>query len=223
MSIRGAIFDLDGTLVDSRLDFEAMRRETFLFARAILREDRSLLDFIDGRFTYLNGPLANHYGIAGITGEAFERVELKDARRGGVMTHGSVLTLSSYATRTSPVLRGRWVLENLLGTPPPPAPPDIPALQEANLGTAASLRTRLEQHRANPRCAVCHDSMDPIGFGLENFDAAGAWRERDGQFPIDSSGKFPSGTSFRGPEELKQVLKAVYSCGILPISYSLTR
>jgi len=187
---------------------EAMRRETFLFARAILREDRSLLDFIDGRFTYLNGPLANHYGIAGITGEAFERVELKDARRGGVMTHGSVLTLSSYATRTSPVLRGRWVLENLLGTPPPPAPPDIPALQEANLGTAASLRTRLEQHRANPRCAVCHDSMDPIGFGLENFDAAGAWRERDGQFPIDSSGKFPSGTSFRGPEELKQVLKA---------------
>ena len=124
------------------------------------------------------------------------------------MTQGSVLTLSSYATRTSPVLRGRWVLENLLGTPPPPAPPDIPALQEANLGTAASLRTRLEQHRANPRCAVCHDQMDPIGFGLENFDAAGAWRERDGQFLIDSSGKFPSGASFRGPEELKQVLKA---------------
>jgi len=193
--------------VDDEL-LEAMRRETFLFARAILREDRSLLDFIDGRFTYLNGPLANYYGIAGITGEGFERVELKDVRRGGVITHGSVLTLSSYATRTSPVLRGRWVLENLLGTPPPPAPPDIPALQEANLGTAASLRTRLEQHRANPRCAVCHDQMDPIGFGLENFDAAGAWRDRDGQFPIDSSGKFPSGASFRGPEELKQVLKA---------------
>ena len=124
------------------------------------------------------------------------------------MTQGSVLTLSSYATRTSPVLRGRWVLENLLGTPPPPAPPDIPALQEANLGTAASLRTRLEQHRANSRCAVCHDQMDPIGFGLENFDASGAWRERDGQFPIDSSGVFSSGESFRGPEELKQVLRA---------------
>ena len=193
--------------VDDEL-LDAMRRETFLFARAVLREDRSVLDFIDGRFTFLNGPLAHYYGVPGIHGEAFERVALTDGRRGGVMTQGSVLTLSSYATRTSPVLRGRWVLENLLGTPPPPAPPDIPALQEANLGTAASLRTRLEQHRANPRCAVCHDQMDPIGFGLENFDAAGAWRERDGQFLIDNSGTFPGGASFRGPEELKQVLKA---------------
>ena len=193
--------------VDDEL-LDAMRHETFLFARAVLREDRTLLDFIDGRFTFLNGPLAHYYGVPGIHGEAFERVELTDGRRGGVMTQGSVLTLSSYATRTSPVLRGRWVLENLLGTPPPPAPPDIPALPEANLGTAASLRQRLEQHRANPRCAVCHDQMDPIGFGLENFDAAGAWREREGQFVIDSSGKFPSGASFHGPEELKQVLKA---------------
>lgn len=193
--------------VDDEL-LDAMRHETFLFARAILREDRSILDFLDGRFTFVNGPLAHYYGIPGVRGEAFERVELKDGRRGGVMTHGSVLSLSSYATRTSPVLRGRWVLENLLGTPPPPAPPDIPALVEANLGTAASLRQRLEQHRLNPKCAVCHDQMDPIGFGLENFDAAGAWRERDGRFPIDSSGKFPSGASFSGPEELKQVLKA---------------
>lgn len=191
--------------VDDEL-LEAMRRETFLFARAILKEDRSLLDFIDGRFTFLNGPLARYYGVAGVRGEAFARVALNDARRSGVMTHGSVLTLSSYATRTSPVLRGRWVLENLLGTPPPPAPPDIPALPEANV-SAASLRTRLEQHRSNARCAVCHDQMDPIGFGLENFDAAGAWRDREGDFPIDSSGTFSNGASFRGPEELKQVLK----------------
>jgi hypothetical protein len=194
-------------MVDDEL-LDAMRQETFLFAKAILRENRGVLDFIDGPFTYLNGPLARHYGIPGVTGEVFERVELKDGRRGGVMTQGSVLTLSSYATRTSPVLRGRWVLENLLGTPPPPAPRDIPALEEANLGTAASLRQRLELHRINSRCAVCHDQMDAIGFGLENFDASGAWRDKDGQFVIDNSGKFSNGESFHGPAELKQVLKA---------------
>ncbi len=193
-------------IVDDEL-LEAMRRETFLFSRAVMREDRSVLDFLDGAFTYLNGPLALFYGVPGVRGEAFERVEWKDPRRGGVMTQGSVLTLSSYATRTSPVLRGRWVLETLLGTPPPPAPPDIPALQEANLGTAASLRQRLEAHRANARCAVCHDQMDPIGFGLENFDASGAWREKDGQFAIDSSGRFSNGESFQGPAELRRVLK----------------
>ena len=193
--------------VDDEL-LEAMRRETILFTREILREDRSVVEFLDGRFTYLNGPLARHYGIAGVQGETFQRVALPSGHRGGVVTHGSVLTLSSYATRTSPVLRGRWVLENLLGTPPPPAPPDIPALVEANLGTAASLRTRLEQHRANPSCAVCHDQMDPIGFGLENFDAAGAWRDKDGNFPVDSSGTFPGGATFNGPEELRQSLRA---------------
>lgn len=192
-------------LVDDEL-LEAMRQETTLFTQAILRENRSVLEFLDGRFTFVNGPLARHYGIPGVNGERMQRVELTGGQRGGVVTHGSVLTLSSYATRTSPVLRGKWVLENLLGTAPPPPPPDIPALQEADLGTAASQRERLEQHRAKPSCAVCHDQMDPIGFGLENFDASGAWRDKDGQFPVDASGTFPGGAAFRGPAELRQAL-----------------
>ena len=192
------------TVDDELLD--AMRRETTLFSRAIMREDRSLLDFLDARFTYLNGPLARHYGIPGVNGEGFRRVDITTNQRGGVLSQASVLTLSSYATRTSPVLRGKWVLENLLGTPPPPPPPDVPALKEENLGTEASVRQRLEQHRANPACAVCHNQMDPIGFGLENYDASGAWREKEGQFPIDSSGKLPGGAPFNGPAELKQVL-----------------
>ena len=193
--------------VDDEL-LDAMRRETFLFARAIMREDRSVLDFIDGHFSFANGPLANFYGIPGVTGEEFQRVELDGQKRGGVVTQASVLTLSSYATRTSPVLRGKWVLDNLLGTPPPPPPPGIPALQEANLGTEASLRERLQQHRANPSCAVCHNRMDPIGFGLENYDAAGAWRDKDGKFPIDSSGKLPGGATFSGPKGLKEILRS---------------
>ena len=195
--------------VDDEL-LEAMRQETLLFTRAILREDRGILDFLHGRFSFVNGPLARHYGIAGVHGENFERVELAGGRRAGVLMHGSILTLSSYATRTSPVLRGRWVLENILGTPPPPAPPGVPALPESQAGAApvASLRARLEQHRANPSCATCHDQMDPIGFGLENFDASGAWRDREGQFPVDSSGVFPGGAGFAGPEQLRRELGA---------------
>ncbi len=192
-------------VVDDEL-IDAMRQETTLFARAILREDGSLLDFLDGRFSFLNGPLARHYGIPGVTGEQFRRVEFDGAQRGGVLTQASVLTLSSYATRTSPVLRGKWVLENLLGTPPSPPPPGTPPLEESNLGTDASLRQRLEQHRANPSCAVCHNQMDPIGFALEHYDASGAWRENDGKFPIDSSGRLPGGASIGGAQELKQVL-----------------
>ncbi len=194
------------TVDDELLD--AMRRETMLFGGAIMREDRSVLDFIDARFSFVNGPLARHYGIPGVTGEGFQRVEFEDGKRGGVVTQASVLTLSSYATRTSPVLRGKWVLENLLGTPPPPPPPDVPVLQESNLGIDASLRERLQQHRANASCAVCHDRMDPIGFGLENYDASGAWRDRDGKFPIDSSGKLPGGVTFSGPGGLKRILKS---------------
>ncbi|MBI4905458.1 MAG: DUF1592 domain-containing protein [Acidobacteria bacterium] len=193
-------------IVDDEL-IESMHRETMLFARAIVREDRSILDLIDGPFTFLNGPLAAFYGVGGVKGEGFERVALDGSRRSGVLTHGSVLMLSSYATRTSPVLRGKWVLENLLGTPPPPPPPDVPALVEANLGKDAPLRKRLEQHRANPSCAVCHDQMDGIGFGLENYDASGAWRDRDGVFPIDSSGTLPGSGPFHTPAQLKQVLK----------------
>jgi hypothetical protein len=192
------------TVDDELLD--AMRQETTLFARAVMREDRSVLDFVDGRFTFANGPLARFYGIPGVDGETFQRVELDGAQRGGIMTQGAILTLSSYATRTSPVIRGKWVLENLLGTPPPPPPPDVPALEEKNIGTTASLRERLEQHRANAACAVCHNQMDPIGFGLENYDASGAWRDHEGKFPIDNTGTLPGGTSFQGPRELKQVL-----------------
>ncbi len=194
------------TVDDELLD--AMRRETSLFARAIMRENRSVLDFIDGRFSFLNGPLARYYGIAGVSGEEFRRVELDGEKRGGVLTQASVLTLSSYATRTSPVLRGKWVMDNLPGTPPQAPPPGVPPLQESSSGSDVSLRARLEQHRANPSCAVCHSQMDPIGFGLENYDAAGRWRDRDGKFQIDSSGKLPGGAPFNGSKELKQVLKS---------------
>lgn len=186
---------------------EAMKTESLLFAGAILRENRPILDFLDGRFTYLNGALARYYGLPGVNGEAFRKVELDGVQRGGVMTHGAILTLSSYATRTSPVLRGKWVLENLLGTPPPPPPPDIPALEEKDLGSTASVRQRLEQHRANPACAVCHNQMDPIGFGLENYDAAGRWRTHDGKFTVDSSGKLPGGQTFDKPQDLRRIMR----------------
>ncbi len=186
---------------------EAMKSESLLFAGAILHENRSILDFLDGRFTFLNGVLSRYYGIPGVNGEDFRKVELDGVQRGGVMTHGAILTLSSYATRTSPVLRGKWVLENLLGTPPPPPPPDIPALSEKDLGSAASVRQRLEQHRANPACAVCHNQMDPIGFGLENYDASGRWRTHDGNFVVDSSGKLPGGQTFDKPQELRRIMR----------------
>ena len=193
-------------LVDDEL-LEYMRRESELFARSILRENRSITDFLDGKFAYLNGPLARYYGIRGVSGEDFQRVNLTGDQRGGVLGQGAILALSSYATRTSPVLRGKWVLENILGTPPPPPPPDVPALKEDHIGTEATLRQRLEQHRAKPECAVCHNMMDPIGFALEHYDASGAWREKDGNFPLDASGKLPGGKPFNGPAGLKQALR----------------
>ena len=160
----------------------SMRRETELFVAAIVREDRSILDFLDGKFTFLNERLARHYGIDGVSGTDFRRVALPaDGVRGGVITQASVLTVSSYATRTSPVLRGRWILDNILAAPPPEPPPDIPNLDDKGVGTATSVRQQLEQHRADPTCASCHKRMDPLGFGLENFDAIGAWRTLDGQ------------------------------------------
>jgi mono/diheme cytochrome c family protein len=186
----------------------SMRRETEMFFETIVREDRSILDFIDGGFTFLNERLARFYQIAGITGPEFRRVNLRGTVRGGVLTQASVLTVSSYATRTSPVLRGRWILENLLNAAPPPPPADVPNLDEAAVGSSASLRQQLEQHRKNPTCASCHVRMDPLGFGLENFDAIGAWRTQDGKFPIDASGTLPDGRSFTGPTELKTILKA---------------
>jgi hypothetical protein len=186
------------------LDF--MRQETILFVQAIISEDRSVLDFLNARFTFLNGPLARHYGISGVDGEKFQRVELDGSQRGGLLTQASILTVSSYPTRTSPVLRGKWVLENLLGAAPPPPPPEVPELKNSGIGDSVSLRERLEQHRANSACAACHQRMDPIGFGLESFDAVGAWRTHDGKIPIDSSGTLPDGRSFQGPRELISAL-----------------
>ena len=187
---------------------EYMHKETNLFVAAMFHEDRSVLDFIDAPFTYLNGPLARHYGIEGVKGEEFRRVELTGSQRGGILTQGSILTVSSYPTRTSVVTRGKWVLENLLGTPPPPPPPDVPALAEQEIGASASLREQMEQHRANPACAVCHLQMDPIGFGLENYDASGEWRTHDGKFLIDASGILPGGKSFTGAKGLEELLKS---------------
>jgi hypothetical protein len=193
------------TVDDELLD--AMRTETSMFVEAIIKEDRSILDFIDAPFTFVNGPLARHYGIAGVNGEEFRRVTLDGEQRGGVLTQGAILTVSSYPTRTSPPVRGKWVLENLLGTPPPPPPPDVPSLNEANIGTEVSLRQRLEQHRKDPSCSPCHNVMDPIGFGLENYDAVGAWRTHDGKFPIETAGTLPGGKAFSGSQGLKEVLK----------------
>jgi hypothetical protein len=194
-------------VVDDEL-LDAMRQETRLFVGAVVRENRSILDFIDGRFTFVNGPLARYYGINGVDGESFQRVELDGVQRSGIVTQGSVLTIASYATRTSPVLRGKWVLDNLLGGGPPPPPPGVPVLVEADLGTAASMRQRLEQHRADPACAVCHNQMDPIGFALENYDAAGAWRTRDGNFDIDTVGTLSDGRTFTGATGLKALLRS---------------
>ena len=193
--------------VDDEL-IDAMREETYRFVEYIIREDRSILDFVDSPVTFLNGPLARHYGISGVEGEELRRVKLDGERRSGILTQAAILSVSSYPTRTSPVLRGKWVLENLLGAPPPPPPPDIPELEEDKIGSTSSLRQQLEQHRAKPACAVCHVQMDAIGFGLESYDAAGAWRTHDGKFPIDSTGTLPDGKSFRGPKELKEILKA---------------
>ena len=186
----------------------SMRRETELFVEDIIRQDRRILDFIDGRYSFLNERLARHYGVPNVSGPAFRRVDLSDTPRGGVLTQGSVLTVSSYATRTSPVLRGRWVLDNLLDAPPPEPPADVPNLDETKIGTAASMREQLEMHRKDPTCASCHRRMDPLGFGLENFDAVGAWRTADGKFPIDATGSLPDGRTFNGPDELRAILKA---------------
>ncbi len=185
-----------------------MKTETELFFATLLKEDRPVTDFLDAPFTFLNERLAKHYGIANVTGQEFRRVELNGAQRGGVLTHASVLTVSSYPTRTSPVIRGKWVLDNLLNQPPPPPPPNIPALADKPESSAGSLRQQLEKHRNNAACAACHARMDPLGFGLENYDAIGRWRTQDNGVPIDPSGTLPNGQSFATPAGLKTILKA---------------
>ena len=189
---------------------EAMKKETELFFSALIREDRSVLEFIDSDFTYLNENLAKHYRIEGVKGSQFQRVTLpKSSSRGGILTHASILTITSNPTRTSPVLRGKWILEQILGTPPPPPPPDVEELDEnEDANPSSSLRERLEIHRSKTECATCHAKMDPLGFALENFDAVGAWRDVDGKFPINPAGELPTGEEINGPEGLKKVLKS---------------
>jgi mono/diheme cytochrome c family protein len=185
----------------------SMLKETEQFFQNIIQADGSILDLIGGKYTFLNERLARHYGIKSVTGAEFRKVDLTGTARTGVLTQASVLTVSSYGNRTSPVLRGKYILENLLNTPPPPAPANVPPLDEASVGSKASLRQQLEQHRASPVCASCHARMDPLGFSLENFDAVGAWRSQDGKFPIDPSGTLPDGRAFKNAEELIGILK----------------
>ena len=185
----------------------AFRTETELFFESVLREDRSVLDLLSADYTFVNERLAGHYGIPGIYGSHFRRVRFTNPNRGGLLGHGSILTVTSYSNRTSPVIRGKWVLDNILGAPPPPPPPNVPALKERdNQGKVISMRALMEQHRANPVCASCHKAMDPLGFALENFDGIGTWRTMDANAPIDASGVLPDGTAFRGLAELRQVL-----------------
>ncbi len=185
----------------------AMRKETELFFEHVMREDRSVLDFVDADYTFVNERLGKHYAMEGISGNDFQKVSLQGTPRGGVLTHASVLTITSNPTRTSPVKRGLFVLENLLGYHPPPPPPDVPELPEGRRRRIeGTLRERMEQHRADPGCASCHAKMDPLGFGLENFDGVGAWREKEGRFPIDASGELVTGEKFNGPAELRRIL-----------------
>ena len=188
---------------------QALRLETELFLESLLREDRSVLDILNADHTFVNERLARHYGIPDIYGSHFRRVELDQEERRGLMGKGSLLTVTSYANRTSPVLRGKWVLDHILGTPPAPPPPNIPDLvEESEDGQALSMRQAMEQHRANPVCATCHSQMDPLGFALENFDGTGTWRTVDAGSPIDPSGILPDGTPFKGPVGLQNVLLA---------------
>ncbi len=183
---------------------DSMVRETETFFEYLLRNNRSVLEFLDADYTFVNDRLARHYGLKGVRGDAFQKVSLRGTGRSGVLTHASLLTLTSNPTRTSPVKRGKYVLENILGTPPPPPPPDVPELKEVKL--VGTLRQRMDQHRENPMCASCHDRMDPIGFGLENFDGIGAWRESEDKFPIDPAGQLASGESFSGAADFTRIL-----------------
>ena len=187
---------------------EAFQRETELFFESIMRENRSVLDLLDADYTFLNGRLARHYGIPNVFGSHFRRVSLSGQERRGLLGQGSILTVSSDPNRSSPTLRGKWVMENILGTPPPPPPANVPSLREAHEdGKVLTMRQRLEQHRTNPACASCHNQMDPLGFALENFDGIGRWRTAEVNVPVDASGIMPDGTAFRGPSELRTVLR----------------
>jgi hypothetical protein len=201
---------------------EALRRETELFIESQLSEDRSATELLTANYTFINERLARHYGIPNVYGSHFRRVTYPDDRRGGVLGQGSVLSVTSYANRTSPVFRGKWLLENILGTPPPPPPPDVPPFPEADgKSRPTSVRARMEQHRKNPVCASCHSMLDPMGFALENFDAIGAWRTTDADAPIDASGALPDGSKFDGPASFRQALLANREAFMLTLTEKL--
>jgi hypothetical protein len=206
--------NLESVTPDSRLfpDFDdnlrqALRRETELLFAEMIREDRSVLDLLKSNHTWLNERLAKHYGIPNVYGPRFRRVELSaDSHRGGLLRHGSILAVTSYATRTSPVIRGKWLLENIMGTPPPKPPGNVPALKDQTVSESLPVRERLMQHRADPTCASCHNLIDPVGFSLENFDAIGRWRMLEEEKPVDASGGLPDGSEFTGVDGLEKAL-----------------
>jgi len=184
----------------------SMRRETEEFFARIVREDRSIVEFLDADWSILDERLARHYGIDGVSGNEFRQVAVDRGARGGLLGQASILAVTSNPTRTSPVKRGKWILENLFAAPPPPPPPNVPELQDTGAQLTGTLRQRMEQHRVDPACAGCHKLMDPLGFGLENYDAIGHWRTEDGGAPIDAGGEMPDGGRFNGPAELRAIL-----------------
>jgi len=190
---------------------QALQTETEMLLESTLREDRSVVDLLNTDYTFVNQRLAEHYGIKGVYGNEFRRVAVTDPKRRGLLGQASIMTVTSYPDRTAPTIRGKWVLEQLLGTPPPPPPPNVPALKDDASVKVLTMRQRMEEHRASPQCAVCHRMMDPLGFALENFDGIGRWRDADGEEgteKIDSSGVLPDGTTFDGPVGLREVLLA---------------
>ena len=209
---------LAATTPDARrfIDFDdnlrqSMRRETELFVESVLREDRPVTDLLAADYTFLDERLARHYGVPHVLGSHFRRVSFAGdpaRQRGGLLRHGSILTVTSYATRTSPVIRGHWILANLAGSPPPPPPPDIPALDNQVVAATLPIRERLAQHRANPACASCHDVMDPVGFALEHFDAVGRWRAAEDHRAVDARGALGGSPAFTGVAGLEQALLA---------------
>jgi hypothetical protein len=186
---------------------EAFQKETELFIESQLRENRSVVELLTANYTFLNERLARHYGIQNVSGSHFRKVPLTDAQRGGLLGQASLLTITSYPNRTSPVLRGKWLLEKMFGTPPPPPPPNVPALKDkGENGRPQSVRERLQEHRKNPACSTCHSVMDPLGFALDHYDAIGAWRTVDSGTPVDASATLPDTTKFAGLPGLRELL-----------------
>ena len=190
---------------------QSFQKETELLFQNILREDRGIMELLDAKYTFVNERLAEHYGIPNVYGSQFRKVELTDPNRGGLLGQGSILTVTSYPNRTSVVQRGKWILDNLLGSPPPPPPPDVPDLKpHGSDGRQLTMREAMELHRSNAICQSCHARMDPIGFALENYDGVGKWRDTDAGNPIDASGKLPTGVTFERASGLKKILVEQY-------------